>query len=158
MSALSNPIKAGRFAVILAWLCLLSFSTQSWAENRIEVVETFYRLTFDEELNAYRKTAIDTARPGDLIELRITATNIGQTTARDIELINSVPKGNAELIPDSFSLDEANSEYRLSPNDERFFPPNADIPPESIRYVQWLIFELKPGQSSELSYRLRLPN
>lgn len=140
----------------LACVCLLGYTGTLRADNLIEVEETFFRLTFDETTHSYRKTPVDTARPGDLIELQITATNTGETTVRNLELINTVPGGRSELVEGSFQLDESIGEYRLSPNDERFFPPSADIPPEQINYVQWLIYELPPGESATLSYRLRL--
>lgn len=141
----------------LMWLCLLSAPLAALAENKIEVEETFFRLTFDEETKSYQKIAIETARPGDLIELRIQATNIGESSAKNVELVNTLPGGISKLVEDSFDLDDAVGEYRLSRTGKTFFPPTAEIPPQEIRYVQWLIYQIDPGESTHLSYRIRIP-
>lgn len=156
----SDPIQvtSWRTGTLRAWLwLLLCWPLLGLAENRIEVTETFYSLTFDEDSRTYQRIAIDTARPGDLVELRISATNIGDSVAHDVELINTVPTGRSELVPGSFEVEDGSGEFRLSRNGDTFFPPSVEMPPEQVRYVQWLIYELEAGTSAELSYRLRIP-
>lgn len=136
-------------------IALLFLALPGWGENRIAVGETFYQLTQDDD-GRYQRREVDQVRPGTLVELVVTATNAGATTARNVELVNTLPGGRASLVADSFRVDDNLAEYRVSPSGETWFPPSVEMPAAEIRYVQWLILTLLPGQSTELSYRLRI--
>ncbi len=124
--------------------------------NVIEVRETFYKLTLNPETNAYTRAETTEAKPGDLIELVIRATNEADETVENIEMVNNVPSGPVQLIEGSFATDLNNSLYRLSRNGKDFFPSDAEIEPQAIRHIQWLIFSLAPQQSMEFKYRIRI--
>lgn len=153
-------LRAGLFP-LLAALILFALATAAAAEeNLIEVDEQFYRLSYHIDSGEYRRTAVDEARPGELLELKITATNRGNQTARNLDLINSVPTddaGRSLLVAGSFRVDESLGEFRLSRNGETFFPAGVDMAAEDVRFVQWLIFSLPPGEQVEFSYRLSIP-
>jgi len=140
---------------IAACLCLLSLG--ALAESRIEVKETFYRLTRADGETAFIRSEITDARPGDLLELQVEAVNAGNGTLTDLLLVNTVPTGGAQLIDGSFSLDGREGEFRLSRNGETFFPADVAMPAAEIGYVQWLIYSLPADERAVLSYRLRVP-
>lgn len=142
--------------LMIALVVPLLWSMGVSAENNIEVTERFFKLTFDEDSGSYQRTEIDTAKPGDLIELEIQAKNIGSGTAIDVELVNQVPTGAARMVDGSIELDEDRSEVQLSPNGDTFFPSSVEIPADSIRFVKWLIYELAADNTLNLSYRLRI--
>ncbi|GGX74524.1 hypothetical protein [Saccharospirillum salsuginis] len=147
-----TPLRPILIGLVSAFL----FPLASFAENKIEVTENFYKLTLNEETGTYDKAEIEVAKPGDLIELEIRAKNIGSDVATDVELINQVPTGAARLVEGSIQLDEQRSEIQLSPNGNTFFPTAVEIPAEDIRYVKWLIYELKVDATLDLTYRLRI--
>lgn len=122
----------------------------------INVDEVFYSLVLDPSTNRYSRTPTTQAKPGDLIELVITATNNSNTTITNAELVNSVPTGPIDLLVDSFDTDLARSLYRYSTNGTSFFPTDSTIDPDKIRYIQWFIFSLEPNESLEFSYRLQI--
>jgi len=124
--------------------------------NVIDVRETFYKLEFNSDTNIYTRSETNEARPGDLIELVITATNNGDETVDDVEMVNNVPTGPVQLLGDSITTDLNSSLYRLSRNGSDFFPAEAGIEPASVKYIQWLIFTMKPGQSFEFKYRIQI--
>ncbi|WP_320824668.1 hypothetical protein [Reinekea sp.] len=124
--------------------------------NVVEVTESFYKLVFDETTNLYRRTATSDARPGDLIELVITAVNQSDQTVEEVELINSVPAGPIQLIGDSFQWDPSTSLYRISRNGQTFFQADAELDPSDIHFIQWVIFSLEPTQSLQLAYRIQI--
>ena len=149
LPTLLRPILIGLVGAFL-------FPLSVFADNKIEVTENFYKLTLNEETGTYDKAEIEVAKPGDLIELEIRAKNIGSDVATDVELINQVPTGAARLVEGSIQLDEERSEIQLSPNGNTFFPTAVEIPADDIRYVKWLIYELKVDASLDLTYRLRI--
>ena len=124
--------------------------------NVLEVSESFYTLVLDETTNLYRRTETSNARPGDLIELVITAVNLSDQTVNEVELINSVPTGPIQLIGDSFQWDSSRGLYRISRNGQTFFPADAELDPADIHYIQWLIFSLQPSESLQLAYRIQI--
>jgi len=124
--------------------------------NVVEVTERFFNLVFDETTNLYRRTATSDARPGDLIELVITAVNQSDQTVEEVELINSVPAGPIQLIGDSFRWDPSKGLYRISRNGQTFFQADAELDPADIHFIQWVIFSLQPAESQQLTYRIQI--
>lgn len=119
----------------------------------VEVTETFYRLRFNADTNVYDRIQTNEARPGNLIELVVLAQNKSDITVREVELNNTVPAGPITLIPESIKTDVNNSIYRISRNGQTFFPADAELEPTDIRFIQWVILELEPEETIELSYR-----
>lgn len=119
----------------------------------VEVTETFYRLRFNSDSNVYERTQTNEARPGNLIELVVLAQNKSDITVREVELNNTVPTGPVTLIPESIKTDVNNSIYRISRNGQTFFPADAELDSSDIRFIQWVILELEPEETIELSYR-----
>ncbi|MFT5008908.1 MAG: hypothetical protein ACI868_001610, partial [Granulosicoccus sp.] len=39
---------------------------------------------------------------------------------------------------------------------ETFFQADAELDPADIRFIQWLIFSLRPAESLQLAYRIQL--
>lgn len=159
-NTLNDYLRMGLLPVITALTLIALASSASAQDNLIEVDEQFYRLSYDIESGEYRRTPVDEARPGELLELLITATNTGSRTARNLDLINSVPTddaGRSLLVAGSFRVDESIGEFRLSRNGQTFFPASVDMAAEEVRFVQWLIFSLPPGEQVEFSYRLSIP-
>lgn len=153
-------LKYSLMSLVTALSLLALASTVSAEENLIEVDEQFYRLSYHIDSGEYRRVPVDEARPGELLELLITATNRGNQTARNLDLVNSVPTddaGRSLLVAGSFRVDESLGEFRLSRNGETFFPAGVDMAAEDVRFVQWLIFSLPPGEQVEFSYRLSIP-
>lgn len=124
--------------------------------NVVEVSESFYRLVWDDADQGFRREATSEARPGELIELVISAVNLSDQALADIELINSVPSGPLRLLTDSFQWDASKGLYRISRDGETFFPADAELDPADIHFIQWLIFSLRPAESLHLAYRLQL--
>jgi uncharacterized repeat protein (TIGR01451 family) len=124
--------------------------------NVVEVSESFYRLVLDDTGQGFKRVATAEARPGDLIELVISAVNQSDQTLEDIELINSVPSGAIQLLADSFQWDPSKGLYRISRDGETFFQADAELDPADIRFIQWLIFSLRPAESLQLAYRIQL--
>lgn len=124
--------------------------------NVVDVGETFYRLTRDTESSDYQRSLTAEARPGDLIEIVIAATNASDETVTDVELVNSVPDGPLKILPDSFHTDANNGLYRLSRNGTDFFPAEASLGADDINYLQWVIFSLAPGDTALFSYRIQI--
>ena len=122
----------------------------------VEVSERFFRLTPDAQNNGYQRTATSEAKPGDLIELVITAVNTSPVTVNDVEMVNSVPKGPVSFLRNSIAIDEGKSLYRLSRNGTDFFPADAPLQASSIGYIQWLIFSLAPNERTEMRYRIKV--
>ncbi|MHA7878492.1 MAG: hypothetical protein ACX931_01780 [Saccharospirillum sp.] len=142
-------------------LVVIALAWPTWAsDNLIEIDEQFYRLSYDIDSGEYRRTPVEEARPGELLELRISAVNRGTGTARNLDLVNSVPtdsSGRSLLVAQSFRIDESLGEFRLSSNGETFFPAGVEMPAEEVRFVQWLIYALPAGEQVEFSYRLSIP-
>ena len=126
------------------------------AVNLIDVSETFFRLTFNEDTNTYQRTLTTEAKTGDLIEIVVTAVNAGDNRAIDIELVNSIPYGPVRLVDGSFKTNALNGLYRISRNGKDFFPSDAGIDSSEIRFIQWVIFELDPDEAAEFKYRIRI--
>jgi hypothetical protein len=124
--------------------------------NVVKVSESFYRLVLNDTGQAFNREATTEARPGDLIELVINAVNQSDQTLEDIELINSVPSGPIQLLADSFRWDPSKGLYRISRDGETFFQADAELDPADIRFIQWLIFSLRPAESLQLAYRIQL--
>ena len=124
--------------------------------NVVEVSESFYRLVLDDTGQGFKRVATAEARPGDLIELVISAVNQSDQTLEDIELINSVPSGAIQLLADSFQWDPSKGLYRISRDGETFFQADADLDPADIHFIQWLIFSLRPAESLQLAYRIQI--
>jgi uncharacterized repeat protein (TIGR01451 family) len=124
--------------------------------NVVEVSESFYRLVLDDTGQGFKRVATAEARPGDLIELVISAVNQSDQTLEDIELINSVPSGAIQLLADSFQWDPSKGLYRISRDGETFFQADAELDPADIHFIQWLIFSLRPAESLQLAYRIQL--
>ncbi|WP_287438718.1 hypothetical protein, partial [Reinekea sp.] len=124
--------------------------------NVVEVSESFYRLVLDDTGQGFNRVATAEARPGDLIELVISAVNQSDQTLEDIELINSVPSGAIQLLADSFQWDPSKGLYRISRDGETFFQADADLDPADIHFIQWLIFSLRPAESLQLAYRIQI--
>jgi len=124
--------------------------------NVVEVSESFYKLVFDETTSLYRRTAAADARPGDLIELVITAVNLSDQTVGEFELVNSVPPGAIQLIGDSFQWNPSKGLYRISRNGQTFFQADAELDPADIHFIQWIIFSLQPAESLQLAYRIQI--
>ncbi len=148
-----SGVFGSRLRGLFLLLCLPFVAT---AENKIELTENFYKLTFNEESGVYTKEEVEAVKPGDLVELDIKATNIGGNVARNVELVNTVPTGSARMVEGSLTVDEQLAEVRLSRNGDTYFPAAVEIPAEDIRYVKWVIYELEPAASLSLSYRLRV--
>lgn len=124
--------------------------------NVVNVGETFYRLVLNNETNVYTRTETNEARPGDLIEIVISAVNASDERVADVELINTVPQGPLRLVENSFQTDLTNSLYRISRNGETFFPADAGLDANSIQFIQWVIFSLEPNQQIDFKYRIRI--
>ena len=124
--------------------------------NVIDVRETFYKLVFNPETNIYTRTQTNEDGPGVLIELVISATNNGDEVVNDVEMVNNVPAGPVTLIGDSLTTDLTTSLFRLSRNGNDFFPVEAGIDPTTVKYIQWLIFAMNPGQTFEFKYRIQI--
>jgi uncharacterized repeat protein (TIGR01451 family) len=124
--------------------------------NVVNVTEVFYKLDFNPETNIYTRSQTQEAGPGDLIELVITATNSSDESVSDVEMVNTVPTGPIDILTESFETNLSQSLFRFSRNGEDFFPADAAIESNLIRYVQWLIFDLAPNESLELKYRIRI--
>lgn len=124
--------------------------------NIVEVNETFFRLKLDPETNLYQELAVTEAKPGDLIKLVISAENKSDQTLTDVEMVNTIPEGPVTLLKDSFRVDDTAGLFRISRNGETFFPSDAELEPKDIRYVQWVIFSMEPGDVFELSYRIKI--
>lgn len=126
----------------------------SQAVNVVNVSEAFYLLTYNEATASYSREPTGKAKPGDLVEIVVTAVNASTQRVSDIELVNSVPQAPAQLVADSLSTNLQRSLYRVSRNGQSFFPADAEIDPASIGFIQWLIFSLAPGEQLQLSYRM----
>ncbi|TCS41433.1 hypothetical protein [Reinekea marinisedimentorum] len=124
--------------------------------NVVEVNETFYKLTFDPESNIYQRKQITEAKPGDLIELVISAENKSDSVLTDIELVNLVPEGPVQLLLDSIRTNEEDGQYRVSRDGKTYFPADADFDPEDINFIQWVIYSMQPGDTHELAYRISI--
>lgn len=124
--------------------------------NIVEVNEVFYKLTFDPDTNTYQRRQITEAKPGDLIELVISAENKSDTVLTNIELVNFVPEGPVQLLLDSIKTDEEAGLYRLSRDGNTYFPADAQIDSADINFIQWVIHAMQPGDSEELSYRISI--
>lgn len=148
-----SGVSGSRLRALLLLLCLPLVAT---AENKIELTENFFKLTFNEESGVYTKEEVEAVKPGDLVELDIKATNIGGNVAKNVELVNTVPTGSAQMVDGSITVDQHLAEVRLSRDGDTYFPAAVEIPAEDIRYVKWVIYELEPAASLSLSYRLRV--
>jgi uncharacterized repeat protein (TIGR01451 family) len=124
--------------------------------NYVNVSESFYRLTFNSETNIYTREATNEAKPGDLIEIVITAVNASDETVTDVEMINTIPAGPLQLLANSFKTNERKSLYLLSRNGQDFFPSDIEFAAEEIRFIQWLVLSLAPGESIDFSYRIQI--
>jgi len=126
--------------------------------NVIEVNESFFRLKLNEENGSYARFSTNEARPGDLIELVVNAQNKSDEVVKDVEMVNSIPEGPIQLLANSFKIDTERSLYRISRDGETFFPAEAELDPSEIRFVQWVIYSLQPGEEIQLSYRIKINN
>lgn len=124
--------------------------------NYVNVSESFFRLNFNAETNIYTREATNEAKPGDLIEIVITAVNASDETVKDVEMINTIPSGPLKLLSDSFKTNERKSLFLLSRNGQDFFPSDVEFAAEEIRFIQWLVLTLEPGESIDFSYRIQI--
>lgn len=122
----------------------------------VEVDETFYRLIRNRSTQELERRAATQARPGDLIELVVRATNNSDDVVRNVELNNTLPNGPITLLRESINTDESKSAYRISRNGQTFFPADAPLNAAEIRFIQWVIVQLNPQETLELSYRFEI--
>jgi uncharacterized repeat protein (TIGR01451 family) len=131
-------------------------NTNNIIVNVVDVTESFYKLVFNDETNIYTRSETSEAKPGDLIELVITATNQSDETVSDVEMTNTVPTGPILLLTESFETNLTQSLFRVSRNGKDFFPSDAQLEAGSIRYIQWVILTLAPGESLDFKYRIQI--
>ena len=124
--------------------------------NVVNVSETFFRVTADPDTGAETRTATQEAKPGDLIEIVIAATNASDETLRDVELTNVVPSGPVQLRLDTIDTNLNNGLYRLSRNGTDFFPAEAELDANTVRFIQWVIFSLPAGETATFRYRIQI--
>lgn len=124
--------------------------------NVVNVNESFFKITSDTDTGSEVRTSTQEAKPGDLIEIVISATNASDETLRDVELTNSVPTGPINFLKASIETDLNNGLYRTSRNGTDFFPAEADVSAEAIRFIQWVIFTLPAGETATFRYRIQI--
>lgn len=126
--------------------------------NVVEINENYFKLVLNQDTGSYAKTPTSEAKPGDLLELVISATNKSNEIVNDVEMVHNIPSGPVEFLKDTFTFDATKSLYRISRTGKTFFPPEAEIDAVDIRFLQWQIFSLAPGETIKLSYRIQISN
>lgn len=96
------------------------------------------------------------ARPGQIIEYRLSATNTGDVSlpAGSVTVTGPVPEG-VQYVPDSAT--PSSDEYVLegSSDGQNFAEPDANDTQTNYSILQWtLLNDLEPEASVELSYRV----
>ncbi|HEX7022489.1 MAG TPA: hypothetical protein VF171_06505 [Trueperaceae bacterium] len=107
-------------------------------------------------------TQATTARPGQVVEYRVSATNTGETTlpAGTVEIIGPVPQGTHYLEGSATpSSEQRLTEFSADGGQSWSEPPvlvNGEVAkPESYTAVRWtLLSDLEPGKSATFVYRV----
>lgn len=125
--------------------------------NVISVSENFFKLRpLNSAEGSFERVQTNEARPGDLIELVITANNESDERLTQVSLVNTVPQGPVSFLKETVNFDIERGTYFISRNGDSYFPGNTDIPAEEVNFLQWVINELAPGETLTLSYRIQI--
>ncbi len=131
-------------------------NTKSVKVNVVDVSEKFFKLTIDESNNLYSRAETTEAKPGDLIELEITAVNSSDVSLNNIDITNSIVSGPVDFVSGSIRTDEASSLFRVSRNGTDYFPADAQKSLPTVSHIQWVIFSLEPNEQIKLYYRVKI--
>ncbi|MFQ3231106.1 hypothetical protein [Reinekea sp.] len=124
--------------------------------NLVEINEFYYLLEYDEGSGTYLRSLTQEAKPGDLIEIEIIATNLSDEIVEEVEMVNTIPTGPVSFIPDSVKLDSKRGFYRISSTGQTFFSPETEIAAADINFIKWQIFALGISDTLTLSYQIKI--
>lgn len=124
----------------------------------VEVIESFYRVQYDADTGQFVRRQTLEARPGDIIEVVVSAVNKSDVAVQDIQMVHSLPRGPVSLLEDSISIDQDAGAYRVSQTGVTFFPPEAEVPAANIRFIEWQLLYIGVNETQTLSYRIQINN
>ncbi len=120
------------------------------------------------ELDAEKKeklTEATTAKPGELIEYRVTYTNKGQNTVRDVLATLPIPADTvfqrAGVVPAGARASLGDGKFAPIPLKRKVKLPSGkeeeiDVPLSEYRAIQWSLGELAAGKSVVVAARVRV--
>lgn len=149
------------FAVLLSSLLLFG-AAFAQDDNPISVrIEAYIvsQVTADDGSVTERFSESSTARPGQVVEYRVFATNTDETTlpAESVTVLGPVPESSTYLDGSATPSSEAvRTEFSL--DGETFSEtPETTEGPSAYRAVRWtLLTPLEPGQEEGFSYRVTI--
>ena len=156
-----------RLALLLVSLSLLGFAfAQEAAQNPIEIRTEIFLVSVVQGNEQLRPAT--TARPGQVVEYRITATNRSEETLPEgiVEIVGPVPEGTS-YVPNSATptSERILTEYSAPGSQEYSEEPvllgegedRQAAEPESYDAVRWtLLVPMEPGDEETFFYRVRV--
>jgi|SRR5690625_76967 len=155
-----------RLAVCLLWVLLAATAfaqSDDFVDNPIEVRVEIFVVSEVQGEEQFRQAT--TARPGQIVEYRFTATNRGPDTLPEgiVEVVGTVPNGTT-FIPNSATptSDRVLTEFSADGNEFTQEPVSIEsagerevVEPEDYAAIRWtLMVPMEPGQEETFVYRV----
>ncbi len=147
---------------ILVGVLVGSWSTGFAQDNPVSVrIEAYIvsQVTADDGSVTERFSESTTARPGQVVEYRVFATNNDVTTlpAESVSVLGPVPESST-YVPDSATSTSERVRTEFSLDGETFSAaPETTEGPTAYRAIKWtLLVPLEPGQEERFVYRVTI--
>jgi uncharacterized repeat protein (TIGR01451 family) len=160
-------LKLGALSALVLSAALLigtASAQEEQAENPIRIaIQAFIvsQVTAEDGTTEERLTESDTARPGQVVEYRVTATNQDPTTlpAGTVSVVGPIPEG-ARYVDGSATPSSQQVRTEFSADGQTFSEPpvlagGAAVDPADYAAVRWtLLVPLEPQQEVRFVYRV----